>query len=569
MSTPSYEEISARLTAPGAPFELGRETIRGRECRVFAKRERSLREKIENAGARGGAECMIQGERRLSYADFARQVWGAARALRDDHGMARGDRVAVLSTNCPDWIIALFGAVSAGGIGVGLNGWWATEEIAYGLEDSGSRFLVVDERLYPRVEPLLGRLRGLERVFFIGANPPRGTVPIAELLDPCDAPPTQPIDEDDPFVLLYTSGTTGRSKGCITTHRGTIAQVQGILFANVVGAMMAGKSPLGGSSGPPVALLTSPLFHVGGLHSGVCTQLTVGAKIVFSVGRFDAEQALQLIEREKVTAWGAIPTMLHRVVHHPKLRDYDLSSLRGISFGGAPTPPETLEKAREVFAIEPTFANAYGLTETHGVATVNGGKDLLGRKTSIGRPLPIVDLRIVDDEGKEVPDGQLGELLVAGPTITPGYWNRPDATADAVRDGWLHTGDLATRDAEGFYFVVDRKKDMILRGGENVYCTEIEHCLADHPEIDEAAVVGVPDAELGERVKAIVRRVPGSQLGEADVRRHVAAHLASFKVPEFVEFVCDPLPRNPAGKLLKNLLRGTGAVPFDAASLRS
>jgi acyl-CoA synthetase (AMP-forming)/AMP-acid ligase II len=248
------------------------------------------------------------------------------------------------------------------------------------------------------------------------------------------------------------------------------------------------------------------------------------------------------------------------------VRDYDLTSLRSISFGGAPTPPETLDKAREVLAIEPSFANAYGLTETHGVATVNGGKDLLGKKTSIGRPLPMVEMKIVDAEGKEVPDGQLGELLLAGPTITPGYWNRPDASAEAVRGGWLHTGDLGLRDAEGFYYVVDRKKDMIIRGGENVYCTEIENCLADHPEIDEAAVVGVPDAELGERVKAIVRRVPGSSLSEHAVRAHVAAHLASFKVPEIVAFVEAPLPRNPAGKLLKNALRGKGAVPFDAGS---
>jgi long-chain acyl-CoA synthetase len=300
----------------------------------------------------------------------------------------------------------------------------------------------------------------------------------------------------------------------------------------------------------------------------VCTQLTVGAKIVFLEGRFDPEQAMRLIEREKITAWGAIPTMLHRVVHHPKVRDYDLSSLRGISFGGAPTPPETIEKAREVLAIEPTFANAYGLTETHGVATVNGGADLLARKTSIGRPLPMVDLRIVDDEGKDVPDGTLGELLVAGPTVTPGYWNRPDASAEAVRAGWLHTGDLAYRDADGFYSVVDRKKDMILRRGETVYCTEIENCLADHPEIDEAAVIGVPDAELGERVKAIVRRVAGSQLDEQAVRRHVAAHLANFKVPEFVDFTAEPLPRNAAGKLLKNLLRGKGTVPFDASNLK-
>jgi long-chain acyl-CoA synthetase len=276
---------------------------------------------------------------------------------------------------------------------------------------------------------------------------------------------------------------------------------------------------------------------------------------------------MRLIQDEKIATWGAIPTMLHRFVHHPKVGEYDLSSLKGISFGGAPTAPETIEKAREVLPIEPTFANAYGLTETHGVATVNGGKDLLDRKTSIGRPLPVLDMKIVDADGKELPEGQLGELVIAGPTITPGYWNRPDATAETVVDGWLQTGDLGYRDAEGFYFVVDRAKDMILRGGENVYCTEIENCLADHPEIDEAAVVGVPDAELGERVKAIVRRVPGSSLPDKAVRAHVAAHLASFKVPEFVEFTSEALPRNAAGKLLKNALRGKGAVPFDTKNL--
>jgi long-chain acyl-CoA synthetase len=248
--------------------------------------------------------------------------------------------------------------------------------------------------------------------------------------------------------------------------------------------------------------------------------------------------------------------MLHRVVHSERLPHYDLSSLRAISFGGAPTAPETIEKARAVLPIEPSFTNAYGLTETHGVATLNGGKDLLGKQTSVGRPLPFLEMKIIDESGKELGEGQQGELLIYGPTITPGYWNRPDATADTVRDGWLHTGDLGYRDADGFYFVVDRAKDMILRGGENVYCIEIENCLADHPEIDEAAIIGVPDAELGERVKAIVRRVPGATLDEAGVQRHVAAHLARFKVPEFVEFTDQPLPRNAAGKLLKNQLRG-------------
>jgi len=566
--TPSYDQIVASLTGPGAPFEIGTEMIGDRSLRTFVKRERSLREKVANAGARGDVDFMVQGDRRISYGEFAQRVWGAARALQLEHGLVKGDRLAILSYNCPDWLIALFGAASAGGIAVGLNGWWATEEIEYGLTDSGSRYLVVDERLYPRVEPLLGKLANLERVFFIGQSAPAGTIPIDEILAPHAEPPTTPLEEDDPFIILYTSGTTGRSKGCITTHRGTIAQVTGVLFANVAGAALAGRKLAPSRSGSQLAaLLTSPLFHVGGLHSNVCTQMTIGSKLVFSQGRFDAEQVMALIEREKITNWGAIPTMLHRVVHHPKVRDYDLSSLRGISFGGAPTPPETIDKAREVLPIEPTFANAYGLTETHGVATVNGGKDLLGRKTSIGRPLPVLDMKIVDEEGKEVPEGQLGELLIHGPTITPGYWNRPDATAETVRDGWLHTGDLGYRDADGFYFVVDRAKDMILRGGENVYCTEIENTLADHPEIDEAAVIGVPDPELGERVKAIVRRVPGSGLSENAVRSHVAAHLASFKVPEFVEFVSDPLPRNAAGKLLKNALRGDGAVPFDTRDL--
>ena len=563
----TYDQVVAQLTGKGAPFEMVEETVLGRPMRNFKNRERSLREKIANAGLRGDAVAMVQGERRISYGELAKLVFGAARVLRDDFGMRRGDRLAVLAFNSPDWLVTLFGAVSVGGIGVGLNGWWSSEEIAYGLTDSGSRFLVVDERLYPRVAPLAGSLDGLERIFFIGDDPPPGTIPVRELLVPSDAPPDDPIDEDDPFVILYTSGTTGRSKGCITTHRGTITQVLGIIFSGLAGALMGtGANPVPTDGGQPASLLTSPLFHVGGLHSGVCTSLTAGAKLVFSEGRFDAEQVMKLIERERITTWGAIPTMLHRVVHHERVRDYDLSSLRAISFGGAPTPPETIEKAREVLAIEPSFANAYGLTETHGVATVNGGKDLLDRKTSVGRPLPVLDMKVVDPDGKEVPEGQLGQIVFYGPTVTPGYWNRPDATAETVVEGWLQTGDLGTRDREGFFYVLDRAKDMILRGGENVYCVEIENCMADHPEIDEAAVIGVPDPELGERVKAIVRRVPGSSLSEDAVRRHVAAHLASFKVPEFVEFRDEPLPRNPAGKLLKNALRGKGAVPFDSGA---
>ena len=564
---PTYAEVTAQLTGPGAPFEIVTETVAGRPMKNWKNRERSMREKVRNAGLRGDLPCLVHGERRISYAEFATLVWGAGAALRDGHGLRSGDRLAILAMNSPDWLLSLFGATSAGGIAVGMNGWWAPEEIEYGLTDSGARFLVVDERLWPRVEKLAGKLPNLEKIFYAGANPPRGTVPIAELIQPHDAEPSEPIDEDHPFVILYTSGTTGRPKGCITTHRGTIAQCIGIVFSGLAGALMGGGSPMPSGGGQMTNLLTTPLFHVGGLHSVTCTALSVGAKLVFLEGKFDPVKVMQTIERERVTTWGSVPTMVHRVVHHQDVGKYDLSSLTAVSFGAAPMPPETLRRAREVLPVKENLTNAYGLTETHGVATLNGGKDLLGRGTSIGRPLPILDMQIGDEQGKALPDGTLGELQIYGPTVTPGYWNRPEATAETVVRGWLRTGDLGTRDAEGFFTIADRAKDMIIRGGENVYCTEIENTLASHPEIDEACVIGVPDPELGERVKAIVVRVAGSSLGADAVRRHVAAHLAGFKVPELVEFHDQPLPRNPAGKLLKNVFRGTGAVPFQTEDL--
>jgi long-chain acyl-CoA synthetase len=561
---PSYQDVVRQLTGPGAPFEIVSETIDGRPQRNWKNRERSIREKIANAGLRGDAICMVHGERRISYGELARRTWGAARALRDDHGLRHGDRLAILAMNSPDWLITLFGATSVGGIGVGLNGWWSPEEVEYGLADSGSRFLVVDERLWPRAEAAVRKLGSVEKVFFLGADAPPGTVPLAELLEPVDEVPSDPIAESDPWVILYTSGTTGRSKGCITTHGGTVSQVVGIVFSGLAGSLLGGSSPIPTAGSQPTNMLTTPLFHVGGLHATVCTALTIGAKLVFLDGKFDPVRAMQLIERERVTMWSCVPTMLHRVVHHAELANYDLSSLVAVSFGAAPMPPDTLKRAREVLPVKENFTNAYGLTETTGVATVNGGKDLVGRNTSIGRPIPILDMKIAAPDGTALPDGELGELWIFGPTITPGYWNRPDAPAETGTDGWPRTADLGRRAAAGFYFVEDRAKDMISRGGENVDCTEIENLLAEHPAIDEACVIGVPCPELGERVKAIVVPRPGAKLDADAVKRHVKSRLAGFKVPEFVDFHEQPLPRNAAGKLLKNVFRGTGAVPFQS-----
>ena len=560
------QEARELLEAPGAMFELTTEEILGQPTPVFKTRERSMREKVQNAAAlHGDKRFLTYGDRHVTYKEFGELVWGSAHALIEQHRMHPGDRIGILAFNRPEWLIALFGATAAGGVGVGLNGWWHTEEIAYGLRDSGCRYLIVDELLYDRVAPVIDSIEHLEKVFYIGDNPPEGTIPISALLQPRSDVPTVPIDEDDPWVILYTSGTTGRSKGCITTHRGTVAQVQGVLHNFLISLMTRGE-PLPGLSADGTmveltTLLTSPLFHVAGLHSTVCTSMTAGTRLVFGPARFDVEQVLRLMEREKVTTWMAIPTLLQRLLDHPKLGDFDLNSLQGISTGGAPAAPEMLQKASRILPRKPNAGATYGLTECHGMATAITSAEIERKKGSVGKPMLLLQVKIVDAQGKSLGPREAGEICLFGCTITPGYWNRPDDTAETVRNGWLHTGDIGFLDEDGYLYISDRAKDMILRAGENVYCVEIENCISDHPEIEEAAVIGVPDRVMGERVMAIVRKRPDSDIDALRVQAHVAEHLAKFKVPEIVTFTEAPRPRNAAGTLRKNELRSSHPPP--------
>lgn len=558
----TYAEATAMLQAPGGPFELTVERVLGRDVKVYKTRERSMREKVANAAVHGAKEFLIYEDRRITFTEFVELTWGASHVLTDDYDLKRHDRVGILAYNRPEWLIALFGVAAAGGITVGLNGWWTSDELLYGLTDSGCRFLIVDELLWEKVQPLLSQVPSLETVFFIGDNPPAGTVSIDTLLVRRTDMPTVAIEEDDPFVILYTSGTTGRSKGCITTHRGTIAQVQSIVYAYFMGMML--RDGAAGASMPenPGTLLTSPLFHVAGLHSMVCTSITSGSRLIFGQPRFEPEQAMQIIQRERATNWMAIPTLLQRLLDSPQLDQYDLSSLLVISTAGAPTPPELAERAHKLLKTKPNLATSYGLTEVHGMATSIGGDEYLAHKSSVGKPAPVVEVRVVNDKNQDVPVGHPGQILLGGATITPGYWNRPEETAKTIIDGWLHTGDIGYFDEEGLLYISDRAKDMVIRAGENVYCVEIENVLAEHPEIVEAAVFGVPDRDLGERVKTVILRRPGSNLSVADVQAHVGRLLAKFKVPEEVEFSVDPLPRNASGKLLKNILRKTGTASF-------
>ena len=574
---PSMSEVQAQLTGPGGMFELTVEDVGGRPMEVYAQRMRSLRD-VQDAAAQRGDEAtfLAYGGRRYGFAEFVAAANGVGRALAERFGIGHGDRVAVLSQNNPEWCLTFWATVARGAILVGLNGWWKADEILYGLVDSGSTVLVADRKRFERIADRLDEAPELAHVFLVDADPADfPDTPGAAVLHryddltsdpgPDPASPTNAIDEDDAAVIFYTSGTTGKPKGAISTHRSMIANLQNTMYNAVAGAMASadGTSVLGRNTGPTVSLLTSPLFHVSGCHSGLVVGMLAGIKIVIPEGRFDPEHALGLIQDHRVTVWATVPTMVWRVCEYPGRHDYDTSSVTSVAFGGSPSAEELQRKVLDTFPNVSSTANAYGLTETSSVATVISGEDAKRKPWSVGPPVPTVELRIIDALGQPVGPGETGEVCVRGPILMKGYWNKPEATAEAIDpEGWLHTGDIGHLDEEGYLAITDRKKDMIIRGGENVYCVEIENRLVDHPAIADAAVIGVPHPSLGEEVKAVVQLEPGESLTEDDVRAWVRAELADFKVPTYVDVRHDPLPRNASGKLLKNVLRGEGEVSF-------
>jgi long-chain acyl-CoA synthetase len=574
MDAAALREIEARLVAPGGPFELVDATVLGEPMQVFKDRSPSLRALLESSGAFGDAEYLVCDDgRRLSYAAHLRTVASVAAALRERFGVGPGDRVAILAANGPEWIIAFWAAVSLGAIAVGLNGWWVRDEILYGLGDCEPRVLIGDRRRLARIAgAALPRCEGRE-------------IPVVEIESDFaalqahapDAPlPATPIAEDDAATILYTSGTTGRPKGAVNTHRAIVNVVRlqvfhgvRMLLAAAAEAAARGESLAGGPPRPrPCNLVNTPLFHVSGLYAGAVTSLANGIKTVWTTGRFDPERVMQLIEAERVTAWGPMGTMLHRVVMHPAFGRYDLSSVVQLGSGGAPTPPALLARVREAFPhARPSLSLGYGLTESTALATLLWGPELELRPGSAGRPLPTVEVAIRDADGKPAGEGEEGEVLLRGPLVMKEYWRRPAETAATILPGrWLRTGDVGHLD-DGFLYLHSRRRDLILRGAENVYPIEIEQCLDAHPLVEESAVFGVEHPELGQEVKAVV------VVGEAALREGQAAltdeldrwareHLAYFKVPAHWELRTEPLPRNATGKILKHVLTGGAVNPF-------
>lgn len=541
--------VEAQLLAPGAPFELAEEEVLGERVRVFANRARSLRDVLLRAREFAGGDYMVfrdgERERRYTFSDHERLVASAAAALADRFGVSPGDRVAVLAANCPEWIISFWATVSLGAICVGLNGWWTEDEIRYAVDNSKPKLVIADRKRAARITGDLGVPMVIAEDDF---DELLAAYPRAEL-------PTQPIEESDRAIILYTSGTTGRAKGVVHTH-GNVTNMLMVSFFHGARLMMANPKQ---AELPQLAnsiLVTSPLFHVSGLHCAAVTALAGGAKTVWPMGRFDPETTLALIEQEKITGWGYTATVLHRLLSHPKVDQYDLSSFRSVGGGGSPIPAPLLEKARALFPqCSHTMGVGYGLTEGTAFATLNAGEELADDPSSVGRPVPIVDVEIRDEQGRAVTEGEEGEIHLRGPLVMLEYWRDPEATKTAIRPGrWLNTGDVG-RLENGKLYIASRKRDLILRGGENVYPFEIEQRLEAHPAVAEAAVIGVDHEELGQEVKAVVVFEQDHEIGSDDLQRWVADVLAYYKVPSQWETRREPLPRNATGKVLKNALR--------------
>ena len=565
---PSIADVHAALTAPGAPFEMDTVEIRGIQTRVWKNAPLSLRALLESSRAHGGAEFLVfdgvaagrpSELDRLTFEQHFRAAATLANRLTTEYGVRPGDRVAIVMRNYPEWSVAFWAAAAIGAVVVPLNAWWTGAELEYGLADSGTTVAVVDDRRAAVIAEHWAALPELRTIIVAkpaASGAPDGTVSFLDALggriDPDAELPDVDIDPEDDATIFYTSGTTGTPKGALGTQRNICGNLLSLGFATVRGTIRSGGQP-GAGAGRSVYLLSVPFFHATGCHSILVANLAAGGKIVI-MHRWEPGRALDLIETEQVTTFGGVPAMVWQVLEHPSFADRDLSSVKAIGYGGAPAAPELVRRIEAMFPGR-TPSNGYGLTETSSVTTLNNGADYQRKPDSVGVAVPVVDLKIVNADRRTLGVGDVGELWIKGPNVVKGYWNKPEATAATFSDGWLHSGDIARIDEEGFVYIVDRAKDMIIRGGENVYCVEVEAALFEHPAVTDAAVIGIPHQVLGEEVGAAVHLNPGLSATEEELRQWVAARLAGFKVPVKIWFFDEPLLRNANGKIMKRELR--------------
>ncbi len=546
---PTIEQVIATLTAPDGQFPTCEQQIRGNTYRVFQNAPANLRDMFAYCLQHGPKDFVVYDGERLSFAETHRRAARLANALIEQYGIAKGDRIAIAMRNLPEWIIAYMAVTSSGAVAVPMNAWWVTEELAFGLDDSGARLVIADRERLERILPLradrdikliLARADGL---------PPEGVADLDAVIagGSSDTMPEVAIEPDDDLSIMYTSGSTGYPKGAVSTHRGVISVVMNWVVMGIAVQILDGtfgQEPVD----QPSALVAIPLFHVTACNALFLLSVIPGRKLVL-MHKWDVGKALQLIEAERITTFNSVPTQTFELLTAPNRGDYRLDSLMDLGAGGAARPPDHVARLKAAFPTSrPNMG--YGLTETNAIGAVNGRDEYLGRPASVGKAsAPMAEIKIIDNQGNDLPSGERGEICIKSAANVRGYWNRPDDTAAAFVDGWLHTGDVGYLDDEGYLFIVDRIKNVIIRGGENVAGLEVEAVLHAHEAVAEVAVFGLPDERLGETVAAVIQVTPGRSLDAAGLTAYAGEHLAAFKVPSRIWFQDTPLPRIASGKI--------------------
>jgi long-chain acyl-CoA synthetase len=546
----SRAEVIAALTAPGAQFELEEAAIGGIPMRLYKNAPATLRDFLFLSRTFGSKPFLIFETEVLTFDRHFAQVASLAAHL-DSVGVRKGDRVAIAMRNYPEWVAAFWACQAIGAVAVALNAWWTGAELQYGLEDSGSVVLIADQERFERVRDRLAQTSVRETILVRTDSAAPGTRAFTDVVAHEATLPDAHLTPEDYSTILYTSGTTGRSKGAVATQRNHVTNIMNTLLGMTVGRQLSGVTPP--PDFQPGALQTFPFFHIGGL-TGLYVATVTGTKLALMY-RWDPAQAVDLVVSHSLNSLSGVPYVVRQLLESAHAAGKDMPSLLGIAAGGAPVPPDLIRTIGGRFQARVAPGNGYGLTETTSAVISNTGQEYLEKPDSVGRPAVTADARVVDDKGADLPDGEIGEVWIRGPNVIPGYWGNEAATRESFGGGWFRTGDLGYRDPEGRYYIVDRKKDVIIRGGENVYCAEVEAALLEHPDVRDVAVLGLPHPELGEIVACVVKTSSTRGDLEADLKAQLSDRLARFKIPARFVFTDEELPRTATGKLLKRDMR--------------
>jgi|CXWL01.1.fsa_nt_gi long-chain acyl-CoA synthetase len=561
----SIAQAHGLLTQPGSPLETADAEVRGVKMKVWKNAPPTLREVFALGAMFGPRDHLVFEDERATVASFRAAAAKMGHQLAAD-GVKKGDRVAIVMRNLPEWPVAFWGAVLVGAIVTPLNAWWTGPELEYGLNNSGSSILICDVERYERLREHLDACPAIRKVYVSRSREEIADPRVARMESVVGvtndwasfgdiAAPDVAAHPDDDIAIFYTSGTTGHPKGAVVSHRNIISNMFNSASAQARAFLRRGEAPPAPDPNAPQKsyLVSVPFFHATGCFAVMIPFLMAGQKIVMQ-RRWDCDQALPLIEKERITHIGGVPTIAWQVLTHPRMQEYDLSSIESVAYGGAPAAPELVKLIKSRFpAALPS--QGWGMTETSATAVSNTAEDYERKPSSTGVPAATGEAKIVDMEGKLLGANEVGELWYKGPIVVRGYWENEKATAETFFDGWVKTGDLAKIDEEGFIYIVDRAKDMLIRGGENIYCVEVENALYDHPAVMDAAVIAKPHLTLGEEPLAVVHLKPGASANVAELRHHVAQKLAAFKVPVDVIFWPETLPRNANGKIMKKELK--------------